>query len=111
MTRCLYAQLSQQRFSPDKRSGWNIPAPSNTNFKSYDLGMKLVRHSNVYTGEGNLESLLALYTNSCYAYIYNTIGTVLLMLLLIGDDDCRLTELRYYVHTAIMTVMVDQWKI
>lgn len=41
-TRCLYAQLIQQKFQPDKRSGWVLPSTSNPKFKEQDLGMKLV---------------------------------------------------------------------
>ncbi|XP_072043233.1 protein ecdysoneless homolog [Amphiura filiformis] len=40
-TRCLYAQLSQQKFHPDQRSGWKVPAQSNPRHKACDLGMKL----------------------------------------------------------------------
>ncbi|XP_041473707.1 protein ecdysoneless homolog [Lytechinus variegatus] len=40
-TRCLYAQLVQQSFQPDRRSGWKLPSPSSSKFKSADLGMKL----------------------------------------------------------------------
>lgn len=42
MTRCLYAQLMQQKFQPDKRSGFTLPSSSNPKFTSHDLGMKLV---------------------------------------------------------------------
>ncbi|XP_030840023.1 protein ecdysoneless homolog [Strongylocentrotus purpuratus] len=40
-TRCLYAQLVQQPFQPDRRSGWKLPSPTSSKFKSADLGMKL----------------------------------------------------------------------
>ncbi|KAK7456517.1 hypothetical protein BaRGS_00039373 [Batillaria attramentaria] len=40
-TQCLYAQLVQQKFQPDKRSGWVLPSTSNPKFKEQDLGMKL----------------------------------------------------------------------
>ncbi|XP_048248661.1 protein ecdysoneless homolog [Haliotis rufescens] len=41
LTRCLYAQLMHQQFTPDKRSGYTLPASSNPKFQSHDLGMKL----------------------------------------------------------------------
>ncbi|XP_006812072.1 protein ecdysoneless homolog [Saccoglossus kowalevskii] len=41
MTRCLYGQLLQQRFQPDKSSGWNLPSESNPIHRSHDMGMKL----------------------------------------------------------------------
>ncbi|NXT75722.1 ECD protein, partial [Zapornia atra] len=40
-TRCLYAQLVQQKFLPDRRSGYTLPLPSHPQYKAYELGMKL----------------------------------------------------------------------
>ncbi|KAG8435165.1 hypothetical protein GDO86_013203 [Hymenochirus boettgeri] len=40
-TKCLYAQLSQQKFHPDKRSGYTLPALLHPQYKAHDLGMKL----------------------------------------------------------------------
>ncbi|NXC03158.1 ECD protein, partial [Orthonyx spaldingii] len=40
-TRCLYAQLAQQKFVPDRRSGYTLPAPSHPQYRAYELGMKL----------------------------------------------------------------------
>ncbi|NXJ79088.1 ECD protein, partial [Trogon melanurus] len=40
-TKCLYAQLVQQKFLPDKRSGYTLPLPSDPQYKAYELGMKL----------------------------------------------------------------------
>ncbi|CAL8254863.1 unnamed protein product [Lota lota] len=40
-TRCLFAQLQQQQFTPDRRSGFTLPARSHPQHKSYELGMKL----------------------------------------------------------------------
>lgn len=42
MTKCLYAQLAQQQFTPDRRSGYTLPANEDPTFKSHDLGVKLV---------------------------------------------------------------------
>ncbi|XP_049778699.1 protein ecdysoneless [Schistocerca cancellata] len=41
MTRCLYAMLVHQQYQPDRRTGWNLPAPSSPEFKSHSLGMKI----------------------------------------------------------------------
>lgn len=41
-TKCLYAQLMQQKFAPDRRSGYTLPLPSHPQYKAYELGMKLV---------------------------------------------------------------------
>uniref|UniRef100_A0A8C5SFJ3 Ecdysoneless cell cycle regulator n=1 Tax=Laticauda laticaudata TaxID=8630 RepID=A0A8C5SFJ3_LATLA len=40
-TKCLYAQLVQQTFVPDKRSGYSLPPHSHPQYKAYELGMKL----------------------------------------------------------------------
>ncbi|KAM3913488.1 protein ecdysoneless homolog [Leptodactylus fuscus] len=40
-TRCLYAQLSQQRFHPDKRNGYTLPDLSHPKYRAHALGMKL----------------------------------------------------------------------
>ncbi|KAM3862656.1 protein ecdysoneless homolog [Diretmus argenteus] len=40
-TRCLYAQLQQQQFTPDRRSGFTLPARSHPQYRAHELGMKL----------------------------------------------------------------------
>ncbi|XP_008834834.1 protein ecdysoneless homolog isoform X2 [Nannospalax galili] len=40
-TKCLYAQLVQQRFVPDRRSGYGLPPPSHPQYRAHELGMKL----------------------------------------------------------------------
>ncbi|XP_006837533.1 PREDICTED: protein SGT1 [Chrysochloris asiatica] len=40
-TKCLYAQLSQQIFIPDRRSGYELPLPSHPQHRAHRLGMKL----------------------------------------------------------------------
>ncbi|XP_053547870.1 protein ecdysoneless homolog isoform X2 [Bombina bombina] len=40
-TKCLYAQLIQQRFHPDRRSGYALPPLSHPTYKAHELGMKL----------------------------------------------------------------------
>ncbi|XP_004846324.1 protein ecdysoneless homolog isoform X3 [Heterocephalus glaber] len=40
-TKCLYAQLIQQRFVPDRRSGYRLPPPSHPQYRAHELGMKL----------------------------------------------------------------------
>ncbi|XP_043119115.1 protein ecdysoneless homolog [Puntigrus tetrazona] len=40
-TRCLYAQLQQQSFVPDRRSGFTLPARSHPQHRAHELGMKL----------------------------------------------------------------------
>ncbi|XP_051578631.1 protein ecdysoneless homolog [Myxocyprinus asiaticus] len=40
-TRCLYAQLQQQSFVPDRRSGFTLPPHSHPQYRAHELGMKL----------------------------------------------------------------------
>ncbi|GIX76184.1 protein ecdysoneless homolog [Caerostris extrusa] len=40
-TRCLYAQLSCQKYEPDKMTGWNLPSDKHPDRKAHELGMKL----------------------------------------------------------------------
>ncbi|KAM4703322.1 protein ecdysoneless homolog [Rhinophrynus dorsalis] len=40
-TKCLYAQLCQQKFHPDKRSGYTLPPLSHPQYRAHELGMKL----------------------------------------------------------------------
>ncbi|XP_074649522.1 protein ecdysoneless homolog [Tubulanus polymorphus] len=40
-TRCLYAQLSKQKFQPDRHCGYTMMPPMSPRYKAYDLGMKL----------------------------------------------------------------------
>ncbi|KAG7178032.1 ecdysoneless-like [Homarus americanus] len=40
-SKSLYAQLSAHRYSPDARTGWNLPSPLHSDFKTHDTGMKL----------------------------------------------------------------------
>lgn len=40
-TKCLYAQLRQQKFQPGVKSGWRVPPPSDERHVACDLGVKL----------------------------------------------------------------------
>lgn len=42
MSRIMYARLVQQRFQPDRRSNWRMPATTNPKYKAADIGMKIV---------------------------------------------------------------------
>ncbi|CAG2168910.1 unnamed protein product [Oppiella nova] len=41
ITRCLYAQLMSQQYSPDARVGWDLPPNNSRDYKSHDLGVKI----------------------------------------------------------------------
>lgn len=41
-SKALYAQMAAHRYTPDARTGWNLPSPLNKDFKAHELGMKLV---------------------------------------------------------------------
>lgn len=40
-TRCLYAMLSHSKYTPDRKTGWNLPSPNDTKFKSHNLGVRV----------------------------------------------------------------------
>lgn len=40
-TRCLFAMLVHQQYTPDRRTGWQIPSRAHPDFAEHSLGMKL----------------------------------------------------------------------
>lgn len=42
MTRCLYAMLIQQKFNPEKKTGWDLVETSNSKHKAQITGIKIV---------------------------------------------------------------------
>ncbi|ETE64164.1 Protein SGT1, partial [Ophiophagus hannah] len=55
-TKCLYAQLVQQTFVPDKRSGYSLPPRSHPQYKAYELGMKLAHGFEILCSKYNSPS-------------------------------------------------------
>uniref|UniRef100_A0A8C6M1D8 Ecdysoneless cell cycle regulator n=1 Tax=Nothobranchius furzeri TaxID=105023 RepID=A0A8C6M1D8_NOTFU len=55
-TRCLYAQLQQQDFIPDRRSGFSLPPRSHPQYKAYELGMKLAHGFEILCSKCRLPS-------------------------------------------------------
>ncbi|XP_030012488.1 protein ecdysoneless homolog isoform X2 [Sphaeramia orbicularis] len=55
-TRCLYAQLQQQQFTPDRRSGFTLPPRSHPKYKAYELGMKLAHGFEILCSKSRLPS-------------------------------------------------------
>ncbi|XP_061600787.1 protein ecdysoneless homolog [Cololabis saira] len=55
-THCLYAQLQQQQFSPDRRSGFNLPPRSHPQFMAHELGMKLAHGFEILCSKCRLPS-------------------------------------------------------
>ncbi|XP_061546125.1 protein ecdysoneless homolog isoform X1 [Phycodurus eques] len=55
-TRCLYAQLQQQQFVPDRRSGFTMPARSDPLYKAHELGMKLAHGFEILCSKCRLPS-------------------------------------------------------
>ncbi|XP_041866262.1 protein ecdysoneless homolog [Melanotaenia boesemani] len=55
-TRCLYAQLQQQQFTPDRRSGFNLPPHSHPQYKAQELGMKLAHGFEILCSKCRLPS-------------------------------------------------------
>lgn len=42
MTKCLYAMLVQQKYTPEKRTGWNLVNASDSQHKAQMAGIKIV---------------------------------------------------------------------
>lgn len=40
-SKALYAQVLANRYTPDVRTGWNLPSPLHPQFKAHDIGIKL----------------------------------------------------------------------
>ncbi|XP_042358684.1 protein ecdysoneless homolog [Plectropomus leopardus] len=55
-TRCLYAQLQQQQFTPDRRSGFTLPPRSHPQYKAHELGMKLAHGFEILCSKCRLPS-------------------------------------------------------
>ncbi|KAK1905309.1 Protein ecdysoneless like [Dissostichus eleginoides] len=55
-TRCLYAQLQQQQFTPDRRSGFTLTPPSDPHYKAHELGMKLAHGFEILCSKCRLPS-------------------------------------------------------
>uniref|UniRef100_A0A3Q3G1S2 Ecdysoneless homolog (Drosophila) n=1 Tax=Labrus bergylta TaxID=56723 RepID=A0A3Q3G1S2_9LABR len=55
-TRCLYAQLQQQQFTPDRRSGFTLPPRSHPQHKAHELGMKLAHGFEILCSKCRLPS-------------------------------------------------------
>uniref|UniRef100_A0A7N8XCE4 Ecdysoneless homolog (Drosophila) n=1 Tax=Mastacembelus armatus TaxID=205130 RepID=A0A7N8XCE4_9TELE len=55
-TRCLYAQLHQQQFTPDRRSGFTLPPRSHPQYKAHELGMKLAHGFEILCSKCRLPS-------------------------------------------------------
>lgn len=41
-TKCLYAMILHQRFVPERRTGWNLPPPTDPSYAAHILGIKIV---------------------------------------------------------------------
>ncbi|XP_074856402.1 protein ecdysoneless homolog [Carettochelys insculpta] len=55
-TKCLYAQLVQQKFVPDRRSGYTLPSPGHHQYKAHELGMKLAHGFEILCSKCNTVS-------------------------------------------------------
>ncbi|XP_042560945.1 protein ecdysoneless homolog [Clupea harengus] len=50
-TRCLFAQLRQQTFKPDRRSGYSLPPCTQPQYQAHELGMKLAHGFEILCSE------------------------------------------------------------
>ncbi|XP_020777037.1 protein ecdysoneless homolog [Boleophthalmus pectinirostris] len=55
-TRCLFAQLQQQQFTPDRRSGYALPPRSDPKYKAHELGMKLAHGFEILCSKARMPS-------------------------------------------------------
>lgn len=42
MTKCLYAMLVQQKFIPERKTGWNLVELSDPQYQAQIIGIKIV---------------------------------------------------------------------
>jgi hypothetical protein len=42
MTKCLYAMLVQQKFIPERKTGWNLVESSDPQYQAQIIGIKIV---------------------------------------------------------------------
>ncbi|KAG5891261.1 hypothetical protein JTB14_019668 [Gonioctena quinquepunctata] len=40
-TKCLYAMLKHSKYTPDRRTGWNLPPQNSPDFRAHSLGVKV----------------------------------------------------------------------
>ncbi|XP_007545493.1 protein ecdysoneless homolog [Poecilia formosa] len=64
-TRCLYAQLQQQQFTPDRRSDFDLPPRSHPRYKAHELGTKLAHGFEILCSKSRLPSSEANTPVSC----------------------------------------------
>uniref|UniRef100_A0AAV2JR24 Ecdysoneless n=2 Tax=Knipowitschia caucasica TaxID=637954 RepID=A0AAV2JR24_KNICA len=64
-TRCLYAQLQQQQFTPDRKSGFALPPRSDPKYKAHELGMKLAHGFEILCSKARMPSSDANAPVSC----------------------------------------------
>lgn len=57
LSKCLYAMLVHNNFTPDRRTGWNLPLQSDKHYKSHILGIKISCGFEILTSQNdeNLE--------------------------------------------------------
>ncbi|XP_039624941.1 protein ecdysoneless homolog [Polypterus senegalus] len=75
-TKCLYAQLQQQRFIPDKRSGYMLPPRSHPKFKAHELGMKLAHGFEILCSKcvkGTSESSIPIGNNPLWKGFFDSL--------------------------------------
>lgn len=65
-TRCLYAQLQQQQFTPDRRSGFALPPRSDPKYKAHELGMKLAHGFEILCSKARMPSSEPNAPVTCY---------------------------------------------
>lgn len=52
MTRCLYAMLMHFQYTPDRRTGWNLPQSTQDTYKAHILGVKVACGLEILASKG-----------------------------------------------------------
>lgn len=59
-TKYLYAMLTHSQYNPDRRTGWNLPVTTHSNYKAHSLGVKIACGFEILASQskpvGNLDS-------------------------------------------------------
>jgi hypothetical protein len=53
--------ITHHKFNPDRRTGWNMPAPNSADFKAHSLGVKLVSYDIMFSGIKTLIFVLGIF--------------------------------------------------
>lgn len=68
-TKCLYAMLTHQNYTPDTRTGWNLPPKTDKTFKAHSLGMKIACGLEILTVKSQTNGLNLEYNKEWHVFL------------------------------------------